>query len=477
MQESKNNNAAPRSAPNPLGFEKIGKLILKFSVPSIASFLVNAVYNIVDQVYIGRGVDFLGIKGIGDVGIAATNIAFPLVTITTALALLLGVGTASNFNLRLGAGKRDEAAKVAGNGLFMMAVFSFALCGLALLFNRQLLWVFGVTDDIYPYASPYMSIICYGIPFQVFTTGACQLIRSDGSPTYSMACLISGAVLNIILDPILIYGMNMGIAGAAFATSLSQFLSSLIALFYIIKKFKSVRIDKGSFKPSPSFMGKICALGTAACFNQLAMTAVQIVMNNTLKHYGERSVYGSTVPLACVGAVSKINVVFLAFVIGIAQGCQPIIGFNYGAKKYDRVKRTYITGLIAATIFSTLIFFVFQLFPREVMGIFGEGSEEYFMFSGRYMRIFMMLICLNGIQPVTANFFTSIGKARVGIVISMTRQIIFLLPLLLILPLYFGIDGVVYTGPVSDGAAFLLAGVFIIREIKTLDRLQREKLT
>ncbi|MCL1823712.1 MAG: MATE family efflux transporter [Oscillospiraceae bacterium] len=459
---------------NPLGYEKIGKLILKFSIPAILSFLVHAVYNIVDQIYIGRG--FLNFEGIGELGMAATNIAFPLVTIATALALLLAVGTASNFNLRLGAGKNKEAAEVAGNGLLMMLISGVFLCLLAFGFNHQLLSVFGVTEKIEPYASSYMSIICFGIPFQILTTGACQLIRSDGSPAYSMICLMSGAVLNIILDPILIYYLDMGIAGAAAATVLSQFLCTVIALFYILKKFKHVKLHKNCFKPDVSLMGKICALGTAACFNQLAMTVVQIVMNNTLKIYGADSIYGSEIPLACVGAISKINVVFLAFVIGTAQGCQPINGFNYGAKKYDRVKQTYITALTAATAFSTLIFLVFQLFPREVMGIFGEGSDAYFLFAERYLKIFMMLIFLNGIQPVTANFFTSIGKARVGIIISLTRQIVFLVPLLLTLPLLFGIDGVVYAGPVSDGAAFLLAGVFIIREIKKLNQLQKELL-
>lgn len=455
---------------NPLGYEKISKLILKFSVPCIASFLVNAVYNIVDQIYIGH----IG-KDVGSLGIAATNIAFPLMTICTALALLLGVGSSSNFNLRLGAKKPEEAAHIAQNGFVLMGLLGTLLGAFALIFNNQLLQLFGVTDAILPYAEPYLRIICIGIPFQVFTTGACQLIRSDGKPTFSMICLMSGAILNSVLDPILIFTLDMGIAGAAVATVLSQMLTSFIALFYIVKKFGSVKFIKSNLKLKPKIVISIFSLGAASCFNQLAMTVVQVVMNNTLRHYGAASVYGSEIPLACVGAISKLNVVFLAFVIGIAQGCQPINGYNYGARNYKRVKQTYITALVAATVFSTMIFLVFQIFPRQVMSIFGEASEEYFVFATKYLRIFMMMTLVNGIQPVTANFFTSIGKASVGIFISLTRQIIFLLPLLLILPLFLGIDGVVYTGPISDFAAFILAGIFIVREMRELNRLEAYK--
>ncbi|MCL2077757.1 MAG: MATE family efflux transporter [Oscillospiraceae bacterium] len=460
---------------NPLGYEKISKLMMKYSGPAIASFLVAAIYNIVDQVFIGRGIP--GYEGIGVLGIAATNIVFPLLTISTALSVLIGVGTAANFNLRLGSGNREAAAKVAGNGILLMTAVGIAVVTLSLLFSHQLLVLFGVTDEIYAYTEAYMKIICIGLPFQIFLSGACQLIRSDGSPTISMIAIASGAILNIILDPIFIYVLDMGMAGAAIATVIGQIVSALMALYYVIFKFKSIKFNKNCFKPLPSYMSRITALGAAACINQISMALVQIVMNNTLRYYGANSVYGSEIPLACVGAISKINIIFLAFVIGMSQGCQPIFGFNYGAKKYARVKQTYITAMVVATIFSTLIFFVFQLFPNQVMAIFGEGSPEYFAFSARYLRVFMMLICINGIQPVTSGYFTSIGKAKVGILLSLTRQVIFLLPLLLILPLIFGIDGVVYAGPISDGAAFLLAAVFIVKEIKNLNMLEKEMLT
>ncbi|MCL2108852.1 MAG: MATE family efflux transporter [Oscillospiraceae bacterium] len=457
---------------NPLGYEKIGKLILKFSIPTILSFLISAIYAITDQIYIGRGIGFLGIEGIGVHGMAATGVTFPIVTISTALALLIAVGTAANFNLNLGAGDREKAAKFACNGLLMMACAGLILGVLVFIFKGKLLQLFGVTAEILPLATPYLRVLCLGFPVQIFVVGAGMLIRSDGSPGYSMLCMTCGAITNIILDPILIYGAGLGMAGAALATVLSQCLSGTLAGFYLVKKFKSVKFKADFFKLETPAMRRICALGAAACINQIAMAIVQIVMNNTLRFYGADSIYGSEIPIACVAAISKINVVFLAFVIGIAQGCQPINGYNYGAKNYGRVKQTYITALVAATVFSTLIFLIFQLFPRQVMSIFGQGSEAYFIFSERYLRVYLMLICINGIQPVTSNFFTSIGKARVGIMLSTTRQLVFLVPLLILLPLKFSIDGVVYAGPISDAAAFLLAGFFIIREIRKLDKME-----
>ncbi|MCL2019568.1 MAG: MATE family efflux transporter [Oscillospiraceae bacterium] len=454
---------------NPLGTERMGRLIMRYSTPAIASILVHALYNITDQIFIGRG--FFGYEGLGVPGIAATNVAFPLVIFSMALSLLIGVGTSVTFNLKLGAGDREAAAKAAGNGLNMAVFFGLLLGGAALILGDRLLDFFGTTDEIYPYVAPYMKIICFSIPIQVFVTAASKLIRADGSPTFSMVCIMSGAVVNIILDPILIYVFGMGMAGAGFATLIGLCFSAFLSAYYVLRKFKCVRLDVGCYRPNSVIIKRICALGVTACVNQLALAVVQITMNNTLRYYGANSIYGSEIPLACVGAISKINVVFLAFVIGIAQGCQPIHSFNYGAKKYERVKTAYIAALISSTVFSTLIFIVFQLFPRPVMSIFGQGSEEYFLFSERYLRIFMFFIFLNGIQPVTANFFNSIGKAKVGITLSLTRQIAFLVPLLLLLPRFFGIDGVVYAGPISDGAAFLLAGFFIIREIKELNRL------
>ena len=452
MQESARNN--------PLGSESIPKLIARFSVPAIISMLVNALYNIVDQIFIGQG--------IGTNGIAATNIAFPLVTICTALALLLGIGAASNFSLLLGKKEPERASYVIGNALTAMLICSGVLLVLAMVFLEPMLVFFGATADVMVYARPYTLITNIGIPFLIFTTGGCHIIRADGDPRFSMICLVSGATFNFIFDPVFMFVFDMGIEGIALATTLSQVLTAVLAGFYMLRKFKSVPLRKQHLRLRLDYIRMLCTLGAASFFNQIAMTVVQISLNNTLRHYGALSIYGSEIPLACVGVVSKLNVVFISITIGIAQGCQPIIGYNYGAKQYARVRKTYLYALFLASITSVLAFLAFQLFPRQIISIFGTGSDLYFEFAIQYLRVFMIMTFINGIQPVTATFFTSIGKARLGIFMSLTRQVLVLLPLILILPLFMGIDGIMYTGPIADVAAVTLAIVFALRELKLL---------
>lgn len=447
-----------------LGTEKISKLIWKFSIPAIISGLVSAAYNIVDQIFIGQGV--------GDLGLAATNVAFPLVTISTALALLFGVGGASNFNLSMGRNEPEEASKIAGNALSWM-ILSGTLVGLiAIVFLRPLLFAFGATEPIMPYAEPYTLITNIGIPFLIFSTGASNLVRADGSPTYSMLIMLSGAVFNLIFDPIFLFVFHMGIKGIALATLLGQILSSIIAVYYLLKRFRTVPIKRGHLRIQPDITRLICSLGAAACFNQLAMTVVQIVKSNTLRYYGALSAYGSEIPLAAVGAVSKVLVLFMAVILGIAQGCQPIISFNYGAKKYDRVSETYKRAVLYATIVSVIAFLCLQMFPRQILSIFGSDSEAFYEFAVKYMRIFMLMTFINGIQPITSNFFTSIGKANLGFWMSLTRQILLLVPLLLILPVFFGIDGIMWSGPISDGVAAVLAIIFVVREMRKMRLLE-----
>lgn len=445
---------------NPLATEKIGKLIVKFAVPATISFLVSALYNIVDQIFIGQGVGMLGN--------AATNVAFPITTISTAIALLIGVGSASNFNLHLGAGNKDKAAKIAGNGISMMILSGVSLCVLIIIFLQPLLTAFGATEQVMPFAMTYTGITTLGIPLIIFTTGGSQLIRADGSPTYAMICMLSGALLNTILDPLFIFVFDMQIAGAAWATVISQLVSFILVIRYFFK-FKTVRLTKEYLRPRIEYVKAIASLGAAACFNQLAMTVVQITMNNTLTYYGSLSQYGSDIPLACVGVISKVSIVFMAFTLGIAQGCQPITGFNYGAKNFKRVKKTFAIATVAITVISVVAFLLFQLFPREIVSIFGQGSNEYFEFAEQYLRIYMFMTFINGMHPLTSNFFTSIGKAKKGIFISMTRQIIFLLPLILIFPVFLGINGIMYAGPIADGAAAILAIIFIVHEMKTME--------
>ncbi len=444
---------------NPLAEERIGRLIARFAVPAIISMLVSSLYNIVDQIFIGQGVGMLGN--------AATNIAFPVSIICTATALLLGIGSASNYNLEAGAGRNEHAAEIAANGLSMLVICGVTIGAVVLIFLNPLLHLFGVTEEILPYAQDYTGITAIGIPFLILTTGGNHLIRADRSPTYSMTCMLTGAILNTILDPVFIFACHWGIKGAAAATVIGQVVSGLMVIYYFSRKRK-MDLKRSMFVPKAGYLKMIVSLGMAACINQIAMAIVQITMNNTLRYYGAQSMYGSEIPLACVGVISKVNMVFMAIAIGISQGCQPIWGFNYGAQNYDRVRETYKKAFAICIVLGVVFFGCFQLFPRQIVSIFGSGSEAYFHFAERYFRIFMFVTFLNGIQPMASGFFTSIGKSKLGIVVSLTRQIIFLLPLILIFPVFIGIDGVMYAGPIADGAAALVAILFARREMKAL---------
>lgn len=442
---------------NPLATERIDKLIAKFAIPAIISMLVSSLYNIVDQIFIGQGVGMLGN--------AATNIAFPISIICTATALLLGIGSASNFNLKSGAGESEEASKIVGTGLAMLVICGVIIAVVVLFFLDPLLQLFGVTPDVLPYAQDYTGITAFGIPFLILTTGGNHLIRADRSPTYSMACMLTGAIINTILDPLFIFGFHWGIKGAAWATIIGQIISGILVIVYFLR-FRKLELNWSMLRPKGKYLRAIVSLGMASCINQIAMAIVQIVMNNTLRYYGAESMYGTDIPLACVGVISKVNMVFMAICIGISQGCQPIWGFNYGAGQYDRVKQTYKKAFQISLTIGIIFFLCFQLFPRQLVSIFGTGSEEYFRFAERYFRIFMFMTFINGIQPMSSGFFTSIGKAKLGIVVSLTRQIIFLLPLILIFPLFMGIDGVMYAGPIADGAAAIVAIGYSVRELK-----------
>lgn len=441
---------------NPLGTAPVGGLIGKFAIPAIISMLVSALYNIVDQIFIGQGVGMLGN--------AATNVAFPVTTIATALALLLGIGGASNYNLEMGAGREKKASSIAGTALSTLVITGVILAVAVLLFLRPLLSLFGATTDVMPYAVDYLGITAVGLPFYALSIGGNHIVRADRSPTYSMTCVLTGAIINTILDPLFIFGFGWGIKGAAWATVIGQVVSGILVVIYF-GKFRKMYLEMSMLKPSSECLKAIISLGMASCINQIAMAIVQIVLNNILRYYGGLSVYGSDIPIACVGVISKVNQVFMAICIGISQGCQPIWGFNYGAKKYDRVRLAYRYSVIACTAIATVFFLCFQLFPHQIVSIFGTGSDLYFQFAERYLKIFMFMTFANGIQPMSSGFFTSIGKAKLGIVMSLTRQVLFLMPLIVAFSLIMGIDGVMYAGPIADAAAFVLAILFARREL------------
>ena len=449
---------------NPLGSEPVSTLLRRFAVPSVIAMLVSALYNMVDQLFIGHS--------IGVLGNAATNVAFPLSMVCTSIGLLCGIGGAANFNLCMGRREPEHAKSYVGSAISMLAILGVILCVAVQLFLHPMMLLFGATPDVIDYACTYTRITSIGFPFLIITIGGSNLIRADGSPKFSMLCNLIGAIVNTILDPLFIFVFHMGMAGAALATITGQILSFALVVFYL-RGFKTLPLSLSDLKPNMACWARIAALGATPAFNQVAMMVVQIVMNNTLTYYGSNSVYGSDIPLACAGIISKVNMLFFSFVIGISQGLQPIVSFNFGAQKYDRVKDAYKKAVFAATAISIVAFLCFQFFPRQIIGIFGSGSEEYLHFAERYFRIFLFFTFLNGIQPVSSNFFTSIGAPKKGIFLSLTRQIIFLLPLLLIFPYLFGIDGVMYTAPIADLAAASVSIVMVVREFKIMAELQK----
>lgn len=447
---------------NPLGYVPVKKLLVKFAVPSIIAMLVGALYNIVDQFFIGRS--------IGTLGNAATNIVFPLSTSCVALSLLLGIGGASTFNLAMGAKEEKKAAYYIGNAATLLFSSGVILCIIVQLFNVPMLKAFGAPDNVMEYAKTYSAITAFGFPFLIFATGGGHLIRADGSPKYTMLCNLTGAIINTILDPILIFGLDMGMAGAAIATIIGQICSGLLTFKYFLN-YKTIPLQLKHLKPSLKYINKIISLGASPFFNQIAMMIVQIVMNNSLTYYGALSVYGDSIPLACSGIINKVNMLFFSVIIGISQGLQPIVSFNYGAKKYNRVREAYLLAMKHGFIISVIGFLIFQAIPRQIIALFGSGSEMYFDFAASYFRIFLFFTFLNFVQPISSNFFTAIGKPVKGIILSLTRQIIFLLPLIILLPLFIGIDGIMYAGPIAD---FMAAGTGLILayfELKKMNEL------
>lgn len=447
---------------NILGTEKPSALLRKFAVPSIIAMLVSSLYNIADQIFIGQGVGYLGN--------AATNVAFPLTSICIALSALIGIGSSSYFSLQLGAGNREGAAGSVGNAVFMMGFFGILYLILIQLFRKNMLIAFGATADILPYADSYTRITAFGMPLLIMTNGISNLARADGSPGYSMFCTLVGAIINVILDPIYIFVFDMGVAGAAYATVIGQVFSFLLALNYL-RKFKTVTITKSSFIPKIKKCITIASLGMSNCLNHIALTFVQIVLNNSLTYYGLQSVYGQEIPLAGSGIVMKVNSILISVFVGLSQGSQPIVGYNYGATAYKRVRKTYRLAVTCALAISFVGFIGFQFFPKYIISIFGSGDRLYFEFAVKFMRTYLFMIPLTGVQIISSNFFSAIGKPIKGAALSLTRQVFFLIPLLLILPTFMGLDGIMTAAPIADFAAFVTSVIFIKYEFGKMKKL------
>lgn len=457
---------AVSEAKSPFSTEPIGKLIAKFAIPCVISLLVNSLYNIVDQIFIGWGVGYLG-NG-------ATNVVFPITIVALALSLMIGDGGAAYLSLKLGEGDVEKARKGVGNAVTMVVVVSILLTAVFLIFINPILNLFGATDVLRSYALEYGSIIGIGLPFMMIPGALNSMIRADGSPKYAMASMIVGAVINTIFDPVFIFVFHMGVRGAAIATVMGQVASFIVSVAYM-PRFKTLRLSLPAFRLSGRTCGNILTFGISSFITQFAITIVMALTNNLLAAYGASSIYGSEIPLTATGIVMKVNQILISILVGIAVGAQPIIGFNYGAKNFMRVKKALDIALVVSEIIAVIAFLIFQFAPMSVVSLFGSEEGLYNEFAVKAFRIFLMLCPLTGFQTVIAVYLQAVGKPVKSALLSLSRQIIFFVPAALILPIFLGVTGVLWTGPVEDGLAFVFSVILLVYERKQLHKISAEK--
>ncbi len=447
-----------------LGKENINKLLISFAIPCVISMLINSVYNIVDQIFIG--------KGVGTLGNAATNVIFPLVIIFNAVAGLIGNGAAANLSLKLGEGKKEEGGKIVGNAVTVSIIFSIILSVIAYFFLPKLVYMFGCTENVYQYAVDYGKIIILGAPFMIIYSALSQLIRADGSPKYSMVLLVVGAILNIILDPIFIFTFNMGVKGGAIATVIGQIISFVMAILYL-KKVKSVKLEKESFKVDKSIT-RTLGLGLSSFITQSTVLALFVFMNNMMTKYGALTKYGADIPLSVYGVISKINSLYISTILGISIGAQPIIGFNYGAGNYERVKETLRKVLTINLVVGLIFNIIFYLFPKEIVSIFIANSDPnyklFLEFAVVICHSFLLVMGLNFLEMTTSITVQSLGNVKKATMVSFIRQIILFIPIACFMAIYLhkGIYGVLNAGPIADAITFFIALVIFYSEYRKL---------
>lgn len=455
--------------------EKIPKLLLKFSIPCVMGLLISALYNIVDQIFIGN-------SELGYLGNAATGISYPVICIANAFAWCVGDGAASYLSICAGRKDTDSAHKCVGTGITVSTIISIALTVICLLFAQPLMRLFGASDQTQDLAVTYFRIIAAFFPFYLLLNVMNSMIRADGSPTYAMIAMLTGAVINIILDPVFIFGFHWGITGAAWATVIGQVASFVLCAVYF-RKPKSFHLTKKSFVPDLPILRTMVGLGAATFITQISIVAVILVTNITLAHYGALSKYGQDIPISVFSIQSKVFTIVLNIVTGIALGGQPIFGYNYGAKRLDRVKQAYKIVLVASLLTCGIATLIFQLWPTAVVSIFGTGDELYQEFAVKTFRIYLSLITVTCLIKMTALFFQSIGKSVGAVVSSLVRDLVCFIPLALILPTLLektepgtGIDGILYAAPLSDMAAAVVILVLTVSFFRKLGKEETEKL-
>lgn len=445
---------------NPMGYEPVGKLLKKFAVPSVIAMLVNSIYNIVDQIFIGQGVGYLGN--------AATTVALPITTIALAVAMLIGAGGNAFAAIKLGEQKKDVAERTLGTVFFTMIIIGILMAVFGLIFLVPMLNLFGATENNLQYAIDYASIILIGIPFVLCGVGGSNFARTDGSPKIAMVSMVVGAVMNTILDPIFIFVFHWGVKGAAVATIMGQIATAIIIMRYFVKS-GNMRFKKEYLRFDFPLLKASIALGVSSCITQVSSVFLQIVLNNSLVKYGNMTDVGGDIALSAMGIVMKVSMILIAINIGIGTGAQPILGYNKGAGNYSRIQKTYILAAVVSTIVSVAGWVACVAFPQYIIAIFGNENAQFTSFAVMCLRIYMFGIFTSGFQMVTTSYFQATGQALKASVLSMLRQLIVLIPLILVLPLFMGLNGIIYSGPIADFVSAAIILVFAVIEIKKLN--------
>jgi putative MATE family efflux protein len=446
-----------------LGEENIGKLLMKFSIPAIVGMLVNALYNVVDRVFIGQ---IPG--GVGKIALSGVTVTFPIATIILAFGMLVGIGTAALISIKLGQQKKEEAEHILGNALTLIILISVIVTVVGLIFLEPMLLKFGASEATLPYAKQYITIILIGVIFQNIGFGLNNTIRSEGNPRIAMYTMLIGGILNTILDPIFIFVFHMGVTGAAIATVISQAVNTIWVLSYFLSGKSVLKIRYKNLKLNTKVVKNIFAIGLSPFSMQIAASVVAIISNRSLAKYG------GDLAIGAMGVITSTSMLVLMPIFGINQGAQPIIGYNYGAKKFDRVKHALKLAILAATAITTTGFIIIQLFPKQLISIFNK-DPELLSIGIHGIRIYLFMLPIIGFQIVSSSYFQAIGKAKVSIFLSLSRQVIILIPLLFTLPRFLGLDGVWMSGPSSDAIASILTAIFLFIEMKHLNELHGEE--
>ncbi|NLI14037.1 MAG: MATE family efflux transporter [Peptococcaceae bacterium] len=439
--------------------QKIGSLLWKFSIPAIVGMLVNALYNIVDRIFVGRGV--------GSLAIAATTVAFPIMLILFAVAMLIGIGATALISIRLGQRKKEDAEKVAGNAAVMLVILPSILAAIYMLFPEPILRLFGASEEVLPYARDFTHIIMMGAPLGAISFGMNNFIRAEGNPRLAMLTQIIGAVINGVLNYIFIFKLGLGIKGSALATVSGQFFSVIWVLSYFLSGRSLVKIRLKNLKPQIPILVSIISIGFAPFAMQIASSIQQSILNKTLL------VYGGDLALSAVGIIMSILTLLFMPIVGLSQGAQPIIGFNYGARQYVRVKETMKIAVIAGTCIALTGYLAIHIWPSQIVGLFSKGDTALTDLTSHAMKVFLALFPVVGFQIVCSNYFQAVGKPVQYTILSLSRQVLLFIPLLLILPHFWGINGVWRTAPMADGLSVMLTATLFYLEMKHLPRVSR----